>query len=499
MPHAADKKRNRCDGIVSTIEFHVEHKVSYSGRQQDNTELPCQSTPVHPRTSPRGVQPAHARLLSVQVIRELGELLRAPDFRRLLLTRLTSQCGDGIFQMGLATVLFFSPERAATAGGVALAYAIMLAPFTLVGPWAGVLLDLWHRRQVLIVANGVRAVLALTIAATLWVSGPDAILYALVLLTLTVNRFILSALSASQPRVVPGPLLLTANSLAPTLGTGAAFLGAGLAAAASIAIPAGPHRNGLLLAAAAALYAVAAAIPRRFRPDQLGPERLATTAQVRRELRTFTRGIAAAAHHLRERRTPALALTVIGVHRLLYGLMFVASLLISRNLLSSSSSADAAPGLGAFSTALAATAAGGVVGAVLTPVLRDRVPHHRWVALALAVAALAQLPFLLTASLTTLAVQAALAGFAAQSLKISVDTVVQRDTDDAFRGRAFALYDVIYNAMFVAAAALAAWLLPDAGYSRPAYTVVSVAFAALGLWYLRQGQRNPVRDVGGAT
>ena len=33
--------------------------------------------------------------------------------------------------------------------------------------------------------------------------------------------------------------------------------------------------------------------------------------------------------------------------------------------------------------------------------------------------------------------------------------IVQRDTDDVFRGSAFALYDVLYKAAFVAAAALA--------------------------------------------
>lgn len=437
-----------------------------------------------PAVSPRY---AHDRLLCVQVLRELGQLLRARDFRRLFLTRIISQCGDGVLQMGLAAVFFFSPERASTASGVALAYAIMLAPFTLVGPWAGVLLDLWHRRQVLIVANSVRAGLSLAIAITLWYSGPDMVLYGLVLLTLTVNRFILSALSASQPRVVPNHLLLTANSMSPTLGTGAAFVGAGLAAAASIIITAGPHRNGILLAAAAVIYVVAAFIPRGFRPNQLGPDRIVSSQQVRYNLRTYTRGIMAAAQHLHERRTPAVALATVGVHRLLYGLMFVASLLVSRNLLSTSSSDpnSAAPGLGAFSVALAATAVGGVIGAILTPVLRDRVPNHQWVAVALCVAAVAQLPFMLTASVATLALQAALAGFAAQSLKISVDTIVQRDTDGAFHGRAFALYDVIYNAMFMAAAVLAALLLPNSGYSTLTYAMVSGAFLVLGLWYLR--------------
>ena len=67
--------------------------------------------------------------------------------------------------------------------------------------------------------------------------------------------------------------------------------------------------------------------------------------------------------------------------------------------------------------------------------------------------------------------------------------IVQRDTDDIFRGSAFALYDVLYKAAFVAAAALAclrsagplALVLLDNGYSPAAFAVpglVSLATAA---------------------
>ncbi|NTW40513.1 MAG: MFS transporter, partial [Cellulomonadaceae bacterium] len=47
---------------------------------------------------------------------------------------------------------------------------------------------------------------------------------------------------------------------------------------------------------------------------------------------------------------------------------------------------------------------------------------------------------------------------------------------DDFRGRAFALYDVLYNAAFVGAAAIAAVALPDEGWSRPVVLVLAVAY-----------------------
>ena len=51
-------------------------------------------------------------------------------------------------------------------------------------------------------------------------------------------------------------------------------------------------------------------------------------------------------------------------------------------------------------------------------------------------------------------------GLAAQGVKICVDTILQREVDDGFRGRVFTVYDMVFNGVFVAAAALAAVVLP---------------------------------------
>ncbi len=71
----------------------------------------------------------------------------------------------------------------------------------------------------------------------------------------------------------------------------------------------------------------------------------------------------------------------------------------------------------------------------------------------LLLAAASQLLLVTTPSRAVVFTGATLLGLAAQGTKIAVDTIVQRDTDDEFRGRAFAFYDVLYNAAFVGAAA----------------------------------------------
>src|SRR3954452_20400873 len=87
------------------------------------------------------------------------------DFRRLLATRLLSQFGDGVFQAALAGTVLFNPQRAAAPIDVAAGLAVLLLPCSLDSPFAGVWLDRWSRRQVLLRANVLRAVLVAGVAA----------------------------------------------------------------------------------------------------------------------------------------------------------------------------------------------------------------------------------------------------------------------------------------------------------------------------------------------
>ena len=66
-----------------------------------------------------------------------------PEFWRLLELRTVSQFGDGLFQAGLAGGLLFNPERAAGPWEIAGAFAVLFLPYSLLGPFAGALLDRW--------------------------------------------------------------------------------------------------------------------------------------------------------------------------------------------------------------------------------------------------------------------------------------------------------------------------------------------------------------------
>ena len=93
----------------------------------------------------------------------LRSVLASHNFRRLYSTRLAGQFGDGLLQSALATFVLFSPERQPDAVSVAAAFAILLLPYSFVGPFAGVLLDRWRRRNVLVRANLLKALLTIPV------------------------------------------------------------------------------------------------------------------------------------------------------------------------------------------------------------------------------------------------------------------------------------------------------------------------------------------------
>src|SRR5215475_6050787 len=127
-----------------------------------------------PATGRRGQQPRPAGIFvlwvgllihnTAQPGRDLVADTRAPialwrsvralhEFWRLLELRTVSQFGDGLFQAGLAGGLLFSTDRAAGPWEIAGSFAALYLPYSVLGPFAGALLDRWDRRLVLIGAN----------------------------------------------------------------------------------------------------------------------------------------------------------------------------------------------------------------------------------------------------------------------------------------------------------------------------------------------------------
>ncbi|MFI5797120.1 MFS transporter [Streptomyces sp. NPDC051677] len=408
------------------------------------------------------------------VVRDLRVLLRLGNFRRLLAVRLLSQCADGVYQVALATYVVFSPEKQTSATAIASAMAVLLLPYSLVGPFAGVLLDRWRRRQVFLYGNLLRALLASATAVLMITQVPDWLFYASALCVTAVNRFVLAGLSAALPRVVDGERLVLANSLSPTAGTLAAVAGGGLAFVVRLVIA---DSDAAVVLLGCVLYLCSALVSLTMTADLLGPDRDLIQPRLATALRGTARGLSAGVRHLAEpkRREAAWALGSISLMRFCYGALTVMVLMLCRYAWSS----DPDEGLALLGLAVGISGVGFFVAAVVTPLAAGRLGPLRWIVVCSAAAAVLELALMLPFTQVATFVAAFVLGLVTQGAKIATDTIVQSSVEDGFRGRIFSLYDVLFNVAFVGAAGVAALMLPPDGRSAALVVTVAVIYGAI--------------------
>ncbi|MFB7110036.1 MFS transporter [Streptomyces sp. NPDC056291] len=414
------------------------------------------------------------------VVRDLRVLLRLRNFRRLLAVRVLSQSADGVYQVALATYVVFSPEKQTSPAAIASAMAVLLLPYSLVGPFAGVLLDRWRRRQVFLYGNLARAVMATATAVLMVAAVPDWLFYVSALCVTAVNRFVLAGLSAALPRVVDAERLVMANSLSPTTGSLAAFAGGGLAFVVRLV---GADSDAAVVLLGAALYLCAALTSLLMAPDLLGPDREPERTRLGAALTVTARDLRAAVRHLAapSRRQAAWALASMTLMRFCYGALTVMVLILCRYGLTS----NTREGLRLLGLALALSGAGFFAAAVMTPWAAGRLGPARWIAVCAGSAAVLEPALGLPFATGPLLVAAFVLGLTTQGAKISTDTMVQSAVEDGFRGRIFSVYDVLFNVAFVGAAGVAALMLPPDGRSAVLVVMIAVIYGAVAVTMTR--------------
>ncbi|GEL19394.1 MFS transporter [Pseudonocardia asaccharolytica DSM 44247 = NBRC 16224] len=410
--------------------------------------------------------------------------MRGSGFRRLLGVRLTAQFGDGMFQAALGGAVLFNPERQADPIAVAAGLAVMLLPYSLIGPFAGALLDRWDRRRVLLVANLLRAALVALVAVLVGTGVADAPLYLGALAVAGVSRFVLSGLSAALPHVVHPRHLVEANVVAATAGAAAAALGGATAIALRVVIGAGDAGSAVVTAIALTGSICAAGIAAGFRRRLLGPDE---TDEPSRALLAVALGLADGARATAATPTVAGSFLALAAHRLAFGLNTLLSLLLFRHAFTDEGVLRT--GMAGVGEAVLLAALGLGAAALLTPWLVRRCGRARTVRIAVVAAAVTQLGLAATLSLPTVLAAAFLLGTAGQIVKLCADAAVQCEAGDAVRGRVFALYDAVFNVCYVVAVAAAALLSPPDGWA-PWLLVAAFGVYLAGLaahdWQLRR-------------
>lgn len=394
----------------------------------------------------------------------VGEVLRGTGFRRIFAARLISQFGDGMFQLGSASVLIFENPSANPAMDSLIATAVVLIPFSAIGPFTGVFIDRWERRTILTWVPIARAVVAASapLAALTGTKGPVFLI--VVLFVLSANRFFLATMSAVLPQLVPEDDLIAANAVATTGGSIANVVG--LASGAGLAAVLG----GTVSSGFAALAFGASALTARLVPVHRGfaPGRAPLSDELARVLHDMRAG-------LRMLR---------GSYRAVYGLSSIAAvqLLVGTMVggLTYLFVADLDLGIGSATRLLAVLAVGLFVGVVIVPVMAERIPHDRLIPISFLISATATLLASIDPTRIRSEAAAVFIGIAYAFAKIPVDTIVQEEMPDAFRGRAFAVYDMLFNVARVGGVAIAALAFRWGASSRGVMLAIALGAYAAG-------------------
>ncbi|MEU7748968.1 MFS transporter [Nonomuraea sp. NPDC049158] len=413
-------------------------------------------------------------------VADLRVVLKGRDFRRLFATRLVSQFSDGVFQFAVVGFAFFSPETQTTALQVAAGLAVLLLPYSILGPFVGVFIDRWSRRQILVVAPLVRGALLVVAAALVAADVPDTVFYAAALGVLAANRFFLAALGASLPHVVPEDRLMAANAVTPTSGTVFTFLGAGVGFLLRELFGSGDFGVALLLAVSGVVAGMSALIARTMERSLLGPSFDPERPQAREAVRNVLIGLADGAKHLVGHRTAAATMGAMATHRFMYGMATALGIILYRYYFSGGDSEVALRGL---SLVVATSGVGFFLAVIVTPWATARFTIERWVPIALVIAGVLTAVLVVPFQPWSLPIAGFVLGIAGQSVKICADVTVQRDVEDAYLGRAFSIYDMLFNGMYVLAAALSAAILPANGKSYTAVVIVTAGYLAGALIY----------------
>ena len=414
-------------------------------------------------------------------------------FTWLARTHLLSAAGDALIAIALAGSLFFNLDPAAARPKVALYLLVTMAPFAVVGPLIGPLVDRSRggRRGMIIGAGIARAVLALLMVRHL----DSLLLFPEAFGALVAGKTYHVAKSAVVPGLVREERdLVEANSKLMLL----SGLGGALAAGPGVLLSLASSRWVLVLASVVFVLMTfpAARLPRTavrpVRPDPGGrpsqPPPIPPAMPAPQSPPPTGAGGLPPPRPASRRGGMLLAGSAMGVVRAMTGFtLFLIAFWLRTD--------DAAPWW--FGFMFTASAVGQLIGAVGAPWLRRRVREEVLLASTLVLAAAVSFYVVTAPDRFSVLVLAMVIGLMSALGKLCFDAIVQRDEVPADRGRTFARFETRFQLMWVIGGlvpvAAPSGILPlRAGVMLLGIAgLVAVVLYAGGLWALARGRRPP--------
>ena len=342
-------------------------------------------------------------------------------FSKLASTHGLSIAGDALLTMALAGSIFFSSaDPDAARAKVAFSLILTMAPFAVVAPFLGPILDRYAGGRKLMVFGSlaIRAVLCLLMADV--VNDENVVLYPLVFGALVLSKGYQVSRSALVPSAVRSDDdLVRANSKLALIAGVFGFLA--LIPGAIIQFLAGPDWT---LRVAAVIYVIGCVLSVRIVQRPIAAPEGANEPPAVRSTAVVTAAVA------------------MGATRFIVGFL---TFLVAFNFRGHGS----APGTVAIGFALAASAVGGLSGNFVTPRYLAEMPRERVIEWSVALIGVASFFCAIIESTVVAIVCVFMISAAAAGTRLAFDALVQRDAPDSQRASFFARFEAAFQVAWV--------------------------------------------------
>ena len=152
-------------------------------------------------------------------MQEFKKVLGNKNYFLLWLGQAISEVGTDVCHIGLIWLVIGTTGSATS---VSLLFVMLIMPSIVFGPWAGVLVDKWNKKKVIVVTDITRGLIALAMALSI---DNLSYLYLLAFADFVLYAFFSPAIKTAIPRLVARENLMTANSLYMITRQGAGLIG----------------------------------------------------------------------------------------------------------------------------------------------------------------------------------------------------------------------------------------------------------------------------------
>ena len=433
---------------------------------------------------------------------QLWSVLKNAEFQIFTWSQAVSLFGDKLDYMALLAMIAFYAGKYGWKSAQAISYlsVIVAMPVVLFGPLAGILVDRWDRRKVMVVCDSARTILVLSIPLVAIATSNLILIYAVAFLVFLCGLFFNTARMSIIPNLVGSGQLLVANSFMSFVGRVATFLGMFLGGlivdwkwwshlGIKPAWTAGFYVDALsYLVSVVALLVIFKRLAHTWRPGSHGRRDVP-------EVKLFITQQARMIHEVREafnlvRGQPS----VLFVYYSVFMMVILGAAVFVLYIPIIQSAKGLGSGLGLGTQGVGFVGAIGSVGLVLSSMgyglLGHKLKKHIVMLTSFLVLGLVGAGLAVSKSFAPVAPLVFLAGLALSPVYIGMDTLLHESVPEAARGRIFSTRDWLLHLAFAVSALVIGQLTNFASTRRLLFGVsLLVAVASVVGFFLTRGKK----------